>query len=249
MRKTSFSVEDILDPIKFNGKREQVCRCRFTGEFIESEGQFIQHRLQNRQEKTASTEPQENEHQNRGDLNCETQTGLGSTESLRCPEQQTHCTALDPPRNEHVEENSQRSPSKPKSCKTRRIRTAFTFQQLHVLETRFHSSHYLSVCERFSIASALHLSQTQLKIWFQNRRTKWKKENEGKEKDRSADELHRASPTHHHFGVSPYSSILHNPSTLPYPAKTSLRYTPQTLISTLYPQPLLLAPVFYNPLF
>ncbi|CAJ1069950.1 homeobox protein pnx [Xyrichtys novacula] len=64
---------------------------------------------------------------------------------------------------------------KPKS-KRRRIRTAFTLQQLRVLEGSFHRCHYLSVLERHSIASSLRLSETQVKIWFQNRRTKWKKE-------------------------------------------------------------------------
>ncbi|XP_037548501.1 homeobox protein pnx [Nematolebias whitei] len=60
--------------------------------------------------------------------------------------------------------------------KGRRIRTAFTVEQLQVLEHSFQRCHYLSVLERHSIASALHLSETQVKIWFQNRRTKWKKE-------------------------------------------------------------------------
>uniref|UniRef100_A0A3Q3GXD1 Posterior neuron-specific homeobox n=1 Tax=Labrus bergylta TaxID=56723 RepID=A0A3Q3GXD1_9LABR len=61
-------------------------------------------------------------------------------------------------------------------AKRRRIRTAFTLQQLQVLERSFHRCHYLSVLERHAIASALRLSETQVKIWFQNRRTKWKKE-------------------------------------------------------------------------
>ncbi|XP_035247483.1 homeobox protein pnx [Anguilla anguilla] len=65
-------------------------------------------------------------------------------------------------------------------CKSRRIRTAFTLEQLRVLEHSFRSSHYLSVLERYGIAAALRLSETQVKIWFQNRRTKWKKEREGK---------------------------------------------------------------------
>ncbi|XP_060917607.1 homeobox protein pnx [Labrus mixtus] len=61
-------------------------------------------------------------------------------------------------------------------AKRRRVRTAFTLQQLQVLERSFHRCHYLSVLERHAIASALRLSETQVKIWFQNRRTKWKKE-------------------------------------------------------------------------
>ncbi|KAF4082401.1 hypothetical protein AMELA_G00151180 [Ameiurus melas] len=65
--------------------------------------------------------------------------------------------------------------------KGRRMRTAFTMDQLHVLERSFQSSHYLSVFERHVIAKALELSETQVKIWFQNRRTKWKKEQEGRE--------------------------------------------------------------------
>ncbi|XP_041826616.1 homeobox protein pnx [Melanotaenia boesemani] len=69
-------------------------------------------------------------------------------------------------------------PVKPLSSteKNRRIRTAFTVKQLQVLEQSFQRCHYLSVLERHTIAAALHLSETQVKIWFQNRRTKWKKE-------------------------------------------------------------------------
>uniref|UniRef100_A0A3P9BSY5 Posterior neuron-specific homeobox n=1 Tax=Maylandia zebra TaxID=106582 RepID=A0A3P9BSY5_9CICH len=57
-----------------------------------------------------------------------------------------------------------------------RVRTAFTLEQLQVLEQSFQKCHYLSVLERHTIASAMRLSETQVKIWFQNRRTKWKKE-------------------------------------------------------------------------
>ncbi|XP_046870697.1 homeobox protein pnx [Hypomesus transpacificus] len=64
--------------------------------------------------------------------------------------------------------------------KNRRIRTAFTLEQLRILEHSFQKCHYLSVFERYAIARALCLSETQIKIWFQNRRTKWKKEREGK---------------------------------------------------------------------
>ncbi|KAL3041181.1 hypothetical protein OYC64_019398 [Pagothenia borchgrevinki] len=60
--------------------------------------------------------------------------------------------------------------------KSRRIRTAFSLEQLHLLELSFRRSHYLSVFERQNISALLQLSETQVKIWFQNRRTKRKKE-------------------------------------------------------------------------
>ncbi|KAJ8013955.1 hypothetical protein DPEC_G00035220 [Dallia pectoralis] len=66
------------------------------------------------------------------------------------------------------------------SCaKPRRARTAFTYEQLVALENKFRSTRYLSVCERLNLALSLSLTETQVKIWFQNRRTKWKKQNPG----------------------------------------------------------------------
>ncbi|ESN94150.1 hypothetical protein HELRODRAFT_69095, partial [Helobdella robusta] len=63
--------------------------------------------------------------------------------------------------------------------KLRRARTAFTYEQLVSLENKFRQTRYLSVCERLNLALALNLTETQVKIWFQNRRTKWKKQNPG----------------------------------------------------------------------
>ncbi|XP_051906885.1 homeobox protein pnx [Hippocampus zosterae] len=76
-------------------------------------------------------------------------------------------------------------------CGVRRVRTAFTLDQLRVLELSFHRCHYLSPVERHALAGALCLTHTQVKIWFQNRRTKWKKE-EGMR----VQEHHIAHPTH-----------------------------------------------------
>ncbi|XP_056128423.1 NK1 transcription factor related 2-like,a [Rhinichthys klamathensis goyatoka] len=68
------------------------------------------------------------------------------------------------------------------SCaKPRRARTAFTYEQLVALENKFRATRYLSVCERLNLALSLSLTETQVKIWFQNRRTKWKKQNPGAE--------------------------------------------------------------------
>uniref|UniRef100_A0A8D0HEQ5 Homeobox domain-containing protein n=1 Tax=Sphenodon punctatus TaxID=8508 RepID=A0A8D0HEQ5_SPHPU len=72
-----------------------------------------------------------------------------------------------------------RSGSDSKSGKPRRARTAFTYEQLVALENKFRATRYLSVCERLNLALSLSLTETQVKIWFQNRRTKWKKQNPG----------------------------------------------------------------------
>ncbi|XP_065071196.1 homeobox protein EMX1-like [Rhopilema esculentum] len=58
----------------------------------------------------------------------------------------------------------------------RRIRTTFTPSQLNVLEKRFKASHYIVGDERRELAQELRLNESQVKIWFQNRRTKYKQE-------------------------------------------------------------------------
>ncbi|MEQ2298946.1 hypothetical protein AMECASPLE_010391 [Ameca splendens] len=118
IHRTSFSVEDILDPTKFTRKLSSA------GE----ESAAVNH---NPKEEDGTMEPP-----------------------------RSYSPKSSPPLKE----------------KSRRIRTSFTLEQLQVLERSFQRTHYLSVLERHTIAAALRLSETQVKIWFQNRRTKWKKE-------------------------------------------------------------------------
>ncbi|XP_075979427.1 uncharacterized protein LOC142978753 [Anticarsia gemmatalis] len=82
-----------------------------------------------------------------------------------------------------AQDSNDRQPSRPSassnsSRKPRRRRTAFTHAQLAYLERKFRCQKYLSVADRGDVAEALSLSETQVKTWYQNRRTKWKRQNQ-----------------------------------------------------------------------
>ncbi|TPP61798.1 putative BarH 1 homeobox protein [Fasciola gigantica] len=61
----------------------------------------------------------------------------------------------------------------------RRRRTAFTHYQLACMEQSFRCQRYLSVSERSDLAAQLGLTEAQVKTWYQNRRTKWKRQMAG----------------------------------------------------------------------
>ncbi|XP_037634383.1 homeobox protein Nkx-3.1 [Sebastes umbrosus] len=65
--------------------------------------------------------------------------------------------------------------------KQKRSRAAFTHLQVLELEKKFNDQKYLSAPERAHLASTLRLTETQVKIWFQNRRYKTKRKQQTSE--------------------------------------------------------------------
>ena len=77
--------------------------------------------------------------------------------------------------------------------KRKHTRPTFSGHQIFALEKTFEQTKYLAGPERTRLAYSLGMTESQVKVWFQNRRTKWrkrhaadlgaKKPNEGEKED------------------------------------------------------------------
>lgn len=74
---------------------------------------------------------------------------------------------------------------RPRARRRRKPRVLFSQAQVYELERRFKQQKYLSAPEREHLASMIHLTPTQVKIWFQNHRYKMKRQ----AKDKAAQQL------------------------------------------------------------
>ena len=75
----------------------------------------------------------------------------------------------------------------------RKKRAAFSKKQLSELEKEFEESRFCSKQRRAGLAASLELSDYQVKVWFQNRRMKWKKRFSGSEDRKKADQVKKDS--------------------------------------------------------
>ncbi|XP_050075362.1 homeobox protein GHOX-7-like [Anopheles maculipalpis] len=126
-----------------------------------------------------------------------------------------------------------------KQNRERKPRQAYSAMQLERLEDEFQRNIYLNVNKRFELAQCLGLTETQIKTWFQNRRTKFKKQQDSRNKREQRQQAQLIAQwlfQPQHLGSIPFDGqfqpVHRLPATLPV-HRSSLSLAQSALHSTL----------------
>ncbi|XP_036213831.2 homeobox protein slou [Bactrocera oleae] len=202
-KRLAFSVENILDPNKFTGR---------TGSLGHYGGRGWGSSSSNADRDDEMHDDEHSEDMSAHDLNDMDQDDMcddGMSSDIDDPGSETDSKKGGSRNGDGKSQGGSGGGSKP-----RRARTAFTYEQLVSLENKFKTTRYLSVCERLNLALSLSLTETQVKIWFQNRRTKWKKQNPGMDVNSPTIP---PPPAGGGFGPGAYASSILYSHAVPYP--------------------------------